>query len=150
MTHSYGLHALFGVVTCLISAWNRGFVRMGEYMLWLVAVRCVCCCGSLQCVVYVVMARCSALCMLLWPVAVRCVCGCGSLQCVVHVSSLQCVVYVVSLCNVLCVVLCHGPFGEVTCLIYRWNRGSLAWGSMSLFAGALIDRFGLDALFTYT
>ena len=28
--------------------------------------------------------------------------------------------------------------------------GSIAWGSMSLVAGALIDRFGLDALFTYT
>ena len=28
--------------------------------------------------------------------------------------------------------------------------GSLAWGSMSLLAGALIDKFGLDVLFAYT
>jgi len=28
--------------------------------------------------------------------------------------------------------------------------GSIAWGSMSLLAGLLIDRYGLDVLFTYT
>ena len=30
------------------------------------------------------------------------------------------------------------------------RRGSIAWGSMSLVAGALMDKFGLDALYTYT
>ena len=95
MTHPYGLHAAFGVVTCLICVTTPHVLSVTEtggrsyggvccalcMLLWLCAVRCVCCCGLLQCVVYVVVARCSALCMLLWLVAVRCVCCCGLLQC---------------------------------------------------------------------